>query len=326
MRAQIVAVAVFCGLGVSLANAELIVADGWRDGAHLLSSFDGSIIQLDFISDANGGPDLSVPIEAMPVGNEIWMTDQNLDAVLRYDQSGNYLGDFVGPADRLDNVRGFHVADNVLYVTNFGTGNSAGGPGIRKFDATTGADLGTVVPPGARSPWDVAGLDGRVLVSDDLQISTNPLLDTAAIFELPPGGGSSVFATGSRGTNGMSLIKQMIELANGNLLVANNGQPRALLEFTPAGALVASYSLGELQANGLYELENGKILVGAQGTGVLGTNGLYTLDLATGDVVAIVTGATLPGGTTPNFINFIPIPEPTTALLLGLMVVLRRRR
>lgn len=307
------------------APAALLVADGWRDGVHLISSYDGSIIQLDLISDAVSGPDLSVPIEAMPVGNEIWMTDQNLDAVLRYSFDGTYLGEVVGPGHQLDNVRGFHVADNTLYVTNFGTNNGAPGAGIRRFNATTGEDLGTYVPPGARSPWDVAGFAGRILASDDLNISTTPALDTAAIFELFPNGTSGVFASGSRGTNGMSLIKQMIELENGNLLVANNGQPRALIEFNPAGGIVASYSLGELQSNGLYELENGLILIGAQGTGVLGTNGLYTLDRGTGEIVAIFTGATLPGGTTPNFINFIPEPGTLSLLALGVLALRRRR-
>jgi hypothetical protein len=315
--------ALFCA---SYAHAALIVADGWRDGAHLISSFDGSIIQLDFISDLVSGPDLSVPIEAMQVGNEIWMTDQNLDAVLRYDMSGTYISNFVGPGDQLDNVRGFHVADNVLYVTNFGTNNGAPGGAIRKFDATTGANLGTVVYPQARSPWDVAGFGSRVLASDDFAIGTGAS-NTAGIIELFPDGTTSVFASGSEASNGISLIKQMISLSNGNLLAANNSLPRALIEFNSAGGIVASYPLGSLQSNGIYELENGLILIGAQGTGINGTNGLYTLDRTNGNVVPIFTGATIPGGggTTPNFINFI-IPEPGTLGLLALGIICLHRR
>jgi hypothetical protein len=305
MRAGSLAASVLAVMALaSSAAGDLLITDRYRDSVHKFSSLDGSPIQLDFISDSSGLA-LDSAMEALVVGEEIWVADQNLDLIARYTLDGAYLGNFVDAGDQLDNIRGFHVADNVLYVTNFGTQNGAPGPGVRRFDATSGANLGTVVPPGARSPWDVMSYQGRVMVSDDLNISTNPILDTAAIFELLPGGGAGVFASGSQATNGLSLPKQLIELTDGRLLAGNNGLPRALLEFSAAGQLVDTHSLGTLKPNGVYELENGLILIAGEDTGVLGTNGIYTLDRAADVLTPVLLGNQTPGGLLPHYINFI---------------------
>ncbi|MBK9127577.1 MAG: hypothetical protein IPM13_07220 [Phycisphaerales bacterium] len=305
MRATSLSLALVLYLLVTTASGDLLITDRYRDSVHKFSSVDGSVIQLDFINTASG-LQLDSALEALVVGDEIWVADQNLDMVARYTLAGVYLGPFIGPSSQIDNIRGIHVHENVLYVTNFGSANGAPGGCIRKFDATTGANLGSVFPPGVRSPWDVMVYQGRILVSDDLNISTNPLLDTAAIFELLPGGGTGVFASGSQGTNGLSLPKQMIELANGNLLVGNNGLPRALIEFNAAGQIVASYSTGSLRTNGLFELDNGLILVAGEDTGVLGTNGIYTLNRSNGAFTPLLLGNQTPGGLLPHYINFIP--------------------
>ncbi len=291
------------------AVADLLVADRYRDSVGKFSSFDGSLIQLDFISDASG-VQLDSAMEAQAVGDEIWVADQNLDAILRYTKQGVYIANFLDSGDAIDNIRGFHIQNNVLYVTNFGTANSAPGPCVRKFDATTGANLGSVFPPACRSPWDVVEFQGRLLVSDDLNISTNPALDTAAIFELLLNDQIGVFASGSQATNGLSLPKQMIQLANGNLLVGNNGLPRALIEFNAAGQIVASYSTGTFKTNGLYELGNGLIFVAGEDTGVLGTNGIYTLNRSNGQFTPLMLGNATPGGLLPHYVNYIAPDAP----------------
>jgi len=291
----------------SLALAELLVTDRYRDSVHRFSSVDGSLVQLDFIVGAGPGQALDSPMEALVVGDRIWLSDQNLDSVFRYTLTGQYVDRFVGPAHQIDNIRGFDIVQGVLYLTNFGTANGAPGPAIRRFDVATGANLGTLTMPGSRSPWDVLAYGARLLVSDDTNISTNPLLDTAVIWDIaqnPVG----VFASGSAGTNGLSLPKQMIALSNGRLLVANNGTPRALLELNAAGQIVASYPLGTLRPNGLYELENGRIFIAGEDTGVLGTNGVYTLDRATGTLTPILLGNQVPGGLLPHYVNYYAPP------------------
>lgn len=286
------------------AAADLLVTDRYRDSIHLFSSVDGSLIQLDFITDASGA-DLDSALEALVAGDEIWVADQNNDAILRYNRAGQFLAYFVDATDAIDNIRGFDVIGGVVYVTNFGTANGAPGAAIRKFDVTTGADLGSVFPPGARSPWDVMNFHGRILVSDDTAISISPPSDTGAVWELLPGGGTSVFATGSQSTNGLSLPKQMITLSNGNLLIGNNGTPRALLEYSAAGVQLVSYSTGTLRANGIYELDNGLIFIAGEDTGVSTTNGIYLLDRSNGQVHPVLVGSQVPGGLLPHYAQYI---------------------
>mgnify|MGYP000418672410 CR=1 FL=1 len=232
----------------SLAAAELLVTDRYRDSVHRFSSLDGSLVQLDFIVGAGPGVALDSAMEALVVGDRIWLSDQNLDSVFRYTLDGRFVDRFLGPANQIDNIRGFHIADGVLYLTNFGTANGAPGPAIRKFDVATGADLGTITMPGGHSPWDVLAFGARLLASDDTNISTNPLLDTAVIWDIaqsPVG----VFASGSAGTNGLSLPKQMIVLSDGRLLVGVMGATRLdLLDVNSAGTSATRSSFGSLPA------------------------------------------------------------------------------
>jgi hypothetical protein len=102
----------------------------------------------------------------------------------------------------------------------------------------------------------------------------------------------------------------MIQLANGNLLVGNNGLPRALIEFNSAGQIVASYTTGTLKTNGLYELENGLIFVAGEDTGVLGTNGIYTLNRANGQFTPLMLGNATPGGLLPHYVSYIAPDAP----------------
>lgn len=310
----------------SVASAQLLVPDSFRDRIMLFSHVDGSPIDLNYITNAQAGGVFQLAIEAQQVGDQIWVSDQNADSIFRFTLAGQPLGTVVGPADNLDNIRGFAVINNTLFVTNFGALNGAGGAGIRLFNATTGANLGTTTPPNVESAWDVIDWNNGAYVSDGGAITP---VNTGHIFRLnrDTGAYESTLETGSATTNGLSLPKGMTTLANGNLLVANNSTPRNLYEYAPNGTRVASYGMGDLSVNGVFELENGRIFVAAQGTGVTGTNGLYSLDRATGQLDPILLGSQtpinpttgFPEGFIPNFVNYAAIPEPAAAAGVALL-------
>ena len=308
-------------------RADLLVPDSFRDRIMRFSSTDGSLIDMNFITNESTGNLFQLAIEAAPVGDQIWVSDQNADSIFRFTQTGQFLGTVVGPSNGLDNIRGFGVVNNILYVTNFFDGNGAPGPAIRRFNATTGADLGSAFPPGVTSPWDVIEFDNSVIVSDGGTITGS---NTGFLFRLDRNTGeyTSTFASGQASTNGLTLPKGLTTLDNGNLLVANNSTPRNLYEYDASGNRVATYSMGDLSVNGVFELDNGRIFVAAQGTGVFGTNGLYSLDRATGELTPILLGSQTSDGFIPNFVNFAVVPEPAAAslVLTSLLVLARRRR
>jgi hypothetical protein len=293
------------------------------------SSVDGSLIDLNFITNASTGGVLQLGIEVGQVGDQIWLSDQNADSIFRFNLQGQFQGTVVGPANNLDNIRGFGVVNNILYVTNFATNNGAPGPAIRKFNATTFADLGSTFPPGVTSPWDVVEFDNSVMVSDGGTIGGS---ETGFLFRLNSSDGSfnSVFDDNSPTSNGLSLPKGMTVLSNGNLLVANNTTPDNIYEYTPAGVRVGTYTFDpgtSLSFNGAVELENGMVFVTLQGSGVSGNNGVYSLNRATGVFTPILL-ASQTDGFIPNFPNHVVgIPEPlgaTGAALAGAMMLLRR--
>jgi len=321
------AAAVICVVSASAVQADLLVPDSFRDRIMRFSSVDGSLIDMNFITNASTGNLFQLAIEAAPVGDQIWVSDQNADSIFRFTNTGQFLGTVVGPSNGLDNIRGFAVVNNILYVTNFFDGNGAPGPAIRRFNATTFQDLGSAFPPGVTSPWDVIEYDNDVIVSDGGTITGS---NTGFLFRLDRTTGEyeSTFASGQASTNGLTLPKGMTTLDNGNLLVANNSTPRNLYEYDATGTRVATYSMGDLSVNGVFELDNGRIFVAAQGTGVSGTNGLYSLDRATGELTPILLASQTPDGFIPNFVNFAVVPEPAAAasLLLASLLALSRRQ
>ena len=121
------AVAVVSSLfwSVSTASADLVVPDSFMDRIMRFSSVDGSPIDMNFIPNSATGGLFQLAIEAQGVGDEIWVSDQNADSIFRFTRTGTFLGTKVGPANGLDNIRGFGVINNVLYVTNFFSGNGA---------------------------------------------------------------------------------------------------------------------------------------------------------------------------------------------------------
>lgn len=171
------AIGLGCALTLGLLPAalgQLMVVDqgassGSPERVMLFREFDGSLMNADWITEANAGGQWSMgtPKEAAAVGNEIWVTDQIEDEVLRFDTATQaYLGSIstLPGGAAMDNLRGLGVGNGVVYVANgtLGTGNV--NRGIASYDFA-GNPLG-FFNIGTVSPFDVEPWRGELMISD----------------------------------------------------------------------------------------------------------------------------------------------------------------
>ncbi|MBZ0171291.1 MAG: hypothetical protein K8E66_02830, partial [Phycisphaerales bacterium] len=185
-------------------NCILMVPESTNDRVMLFNSMDGSLITDNFIDLAPYGA--STPINAIQVGNEIWVSDQLADSIFRFSQDGStHLGTISGG---MDNIRGIEWVGNTVYVTNSGTGNGAPGDGIVTIDAGSATINGFFVTgdSGAGDPFDVLDYFGNLLIND---ISGEDI-DTHGT----NGAFMSTFHD-SDGVNGIDFPEQMARTANG---------------------------------------------------------------------------------------------------------------
>lgn len=275
----------------------LMMPDSTSDDVLLFSAFDGSLVNPTFI---DGTGTLSTPINAISVGNEVWISDQIGDNVFRYDQGGSFLGKVLSGG--LDNVRGIDVKGSRLYISNAGTANGAPGVAVVVTDLA-GSLIATWKNVG--DPFDVLARSRDFLVND---IGTS---DKIQRFDgdgnlLGPFAGPGLF----------SFPEQMTERSNGNVLLATFSSPGAgIYEFDSAGNKLNFWGVGT-GLRGVHELGNGKILW-SSGSGV------FVLDPGTGLSTPVVAGSGF------RFIEPL-VPEPATLSLLllagGFALGTRRRK
>lgn len=140
------------------ADNSLLVCDSTADTVSIHEPDTGSYVQF-FCSIPQIYGTARLPKEALRVGSEVWVSDQSQGNIMRFDLEGTYLGDFAGPPQGLNNVRGFEVADGKCWAT-CGSGTYAGN--VVVFDQATGAFLFAVNVGG--SPFDCTLVNGEILV------------------------------------------------------------------------------------------------------------------------------------------------------------------
>lgn len=300
MRTTFAAIAVAALAGAVHAQA-LMVVESSNDRVMLFDPFDGSLISDNFIDLASQGA--STPINAVNVGSEIWVSDQLADSVFRYSLTGAHLGTISGG---LDNIRGFEVVGNTVYMTNSGSNNGAPGDGIITIDVPTATITGffTAGSDGAGDPFDALSYGGGLLINDIAGEDIDQ-------FDLS-GNFLSTFVD-SDGVNGIDFPEQMNLNAAGNVLVAGFSSPAGIYEYDSEGALVNFYNVGT-GVRGVWELGNGNIMF-TDGSGV------HILVPGTGEVTTALDGVS------GRFIEFL-VPAPGSTALLGLagLFAARRRR
>jgi hypothetical protein len=217
----------------------------------------------------------------------ILISDQTRNVVHEYTFNGDYLGVFApaGGANTaiMQNIRGIALRPNGNLLVSVGAGANANA--IAEFD-TSGNYVGNFVANGSGgldSPYDVyerPSVDWLVSSINSNQIlrygwaNGDPLGQFAPISSFP---------------------QQILEIANGNILVGNFSGTQGVYEFTAAGSLVGVYDpAGVSGYRGVYELSNGNLLTSTSG-------GVYEIN-RTGNLVATKhTGQS-------RFIEFVSLP------------------
>ncbi|MCB9087177.1 MAG: hypothetical protein H6628_02465 [Calditrichae bacterium] len=188
----------------------LMILNSTDDNVMLFDYATGDLVDVAFIP---GGGNLSTPIQAQlsPRGT-ITVSDQIQDLVQEYDTSGVYIGPYA-PAGGvnnaiLNNVRGHQYRpDGTLLACNSDASNV---DAIAAFD-TAGVFLGNFIANnagGLDSPWDILfRSSGDVLVSTSVS-------DALHRYDIN-GNYLDDFVTG------INFARQMVEMPNGNIAVAN---------------------------------------------------------------------------------------------------------
>ncbi len=286
----------------TISDGNIMVPDSTNDRVMLFDSFDGSLMNSNFIDLVPAGG--MTPINAVQVGEEIWISDQVADSIFRYSIDGStQLGTITGG---LDNIRGIEWVGNTVYVTNAGSNNGAPGQGIVTIDVGTETINGFFITGsnGAGNPFDVLDYFGNLLIND---IAENEI-DTYT----RDGAFVSNFHD-SDGSTGINFPEQMTRTSMGNILAGGFGSPSGIYEYDNAGNQINYWDV-DSSVRGVLELGNGNILF-------TDSSGVYVLDPNSGAITASITGVSA------RFAEFV-IPAPGTLGLAGLagLAAFRRRR
>lgn len=286
-------------------SGEMLLVDSGRDVILRISAFDGSIIQDNFIVDIGAGSpfDFQTPKDVDYVGNEIWVSDQNADAIFRFSRTGAFLGRIGGGTTGiLDNVRGGAVVGNEYWITNDGTVNGGLADRVYRFDFS-GTLLGSFGTTGT-SPFDVMVRGNEVLITD----SGSRDIDRYDF----SGNFLGAFVT----STAMSFVQQLAQDGT-QVLAAGFSTTAGVYRFDDNGAQTGFWSTGGTRGvtrfgNGTYGYTVGGVF--------------STVNPLTNQVNQVYAPNT---ASFQYFSQVDPIPEPFTMTVLGLglaAVAARRRR
>ncbi len=260
-RKQLACFGLLASTLASAASAQdLMIVESTTDRVMLFSAADGTLINDTFIDLTTATPSPSTPVEAIEVGNEIWISDQIADTVFRYSADGTT---FLGTATTgRDNMRGIALANGSVYVTNSGTGGAAYGDVLKEY-ATDGTLLNTH-PVG--DPFDVIDYGGSLLIAN---------IAGEDIEEYAYDGTFIGIFHDSDGITGIDFPEQLAAVGNGNVLAAGFSAPSGIYEYDSTGAQINFYDPGNSGLRGVALLDNGDIIY-TTGSGV------FTYNIASG--------------------------------------------
>lgn len=280
----------------------IMIPESTNDRVMLFSEVDGSLLNPNFIDLTPYGA--ATPINAIQVGNEIWVSDQVADSIFRFSIDGSaHLGTISGG---MDNIRGIEWVGDTVYVSNAGSGNGAPGPGVVTIDVPSYSVSGFFASgdTGAGDPFDVLSYFGNLLVNDIAGDDIDTFTTGGAFF--------SSFHE-SDGINGINFPEQMITTQFGTVLAGGFSSPAGIYEYDQAGNQINYWDVGTA-VRGVHALENGNILfTDGSGVHVLDPNTLLITDSIT--------------GVSARYAECV-VPAPATLALVSLsgLVAGRRRR
>ncbi len=310
VRVLIAGAAMFSTAQAATADDFLLVPNSNTDTIEAFDAFSGAALGS-FINHGAalgqfGYTGSSTPIEAIEVGNEIWVSDQLADRIVRYNkftsqavgQIGvNALGD-----GQFNNIRGISLIGNKVYAA-LGSSSDTFDEGIVEIDSATGAVITSFNgrDSGDTSYWDIISLDGNELLITNSDTGN----DGIERYNLAGNYLGNLFS--SDGASSLDFGQQMnIRGTTGNILVGGFSPPAGVYEITPGGVDLGIVAAMDLGPRAGYELGNGQIAWsnGAQ----FGT-----------DAAAFGSGSF-------RFINASTVPAPGAAAVLGLAALSAGRR
>ena len=263
------------GLGFGLCIAapalgqQLMIPESSTDQVMLFDPVDGSLIDANFIDLRSSGSTALIPIEAIVVDDEIWITDQVADAVMRFSQDGSTFLGKLEPG--LDNARGIASAAGRVFLANGALPGPGGGDAIKELSAG-GALIGSHP---AVEPYDLLAVGDEILVSNvhDHDIERYDL----------SGNFLGIFHD-SDGVTGINFPEQLTRRrSNGNVLAAGFSTPAGIYEYSIAdGSQVGYFDVGS-SVRGVFELLDGNFLF-------TDAAGVHVYDPASGAIADVITG------------------------------------
>jgi hypothetical protein len=274
----------------------LMGADSQNDRVLAFSPASGALLGT-VLTDSN----FLTPVGITQVGSQLWVGDQLVDGIFRYDlTTGAPLGVIGGtPTGGFNNIRGLRLINGVVYVCNADAGNGAAAATIIKVDPASGSIIGTFTTDA--SPWDVILYNGELLVSSS---GTNRIvrhdLATGALL-------------GAFYTPGAIRFPQQMQIVgpSQNLVVSGFSIPDGLYVLNSLGAQINFFD-APVGPRGNWTLGSGNILYGT-GSGYRVFDPIANTDtsVATGggrflaliNPVATSCYANCDGSTTPPILN-----------------------
>lgn len=291
----------------------IMIVDSGNDRVVLADAYDGHVLDANWIdiaaaAAASGYTGLLTPIEAIEVGDEIWVSDQVADRIWRFNTSNrSYAGSIGAGTGELNNIRGMHRFGNTVYVA-MGADSDIFGEGIITINATTGMITGSFNGRDVddTSYFDINFYNGNLLISNSE--SGNDGLEMYSL----AGAYLGQFVS-SDGVTGIRFPEQIARTVDGDLLVGGFSGNSGVYMYDMFGNELGIVAGADLGTRGVYELGNGRILY---------TNGSMFGTDADGEIL---------GNGSYRFVteicgDFVPAPSSLALIGLGGLVATRRRR
>jgi DNA-binding beta-propeller fold protein YncE len=225
--------------------------------------------------------------------------------VLRYSDTGEFLGVFVAPGNNLVQPRGLAFGpDGNLYVACVGSDR------ILRYNGTTGAFIDTFIPPGAPTLHQPV----KLIFRDDgfLYVSTfgNDGIPGSSVLRFNATTGAFANAFVPSGSGGLFLADGMAFGPDGNLYVSGVQSNASVLRYngmTGAFLGVVASDLGFNSPRGLAFGPDGNLYVTIVGaSGPFPANSVVRLDPTTGAFLGVFVASGSGGLNFPRDLEFLP--------------------
>jgi len=233
----------------------VMVPDSTTKRVILFDEFDGLLLDKCFIDGNDDG--FNRPVNAIPVNDEIWISDQNADSIFRYTQDGVFIGildevthEITGlqKTNGLDNIRGIEFVGDKLYVAT--NGNASPQVVVFKDGKYDGFFL-------TKKVQDV------LAYQDELYLTINENNEDAIdVYTID--GAKSVFIrtiAQSDGVESFDFLQQLtVRQSSGTLLAGGFSAPSGIYNFALDGTILNIFREIGPPVRAAYELGNGNVL------------------------------------------------------------------